>query len=168
MARANVEVRRLIDAFNEGGVSEASVGFFDADAVFEESLDQPGSEEAHGQDAVGRTFSRFDEAWEEHRSEPEEIRATDDESVLMRSIEHLRGRDGIEFGKRAGTISRFAMLVVDEASPVHGLECRPHRPAMALESSRQAGQAVDLRRRRARLQASAVRVECLEIEPLAA
>jgi hypothetical protein len=51
-------VRRLIDAFNEGGVSEASVGFFDADAVFEEPLDQPGSEEAHGQDAVGRSIAK--------------------------------------------------------------------------------------------------------------
>jgi ketosteroid isomerase-like protein len=49
-------------------------------------------------------FQEFDSAWEEHRSETEEIRALDHERVLVLSIEHFRGRDGIEIRQPCGAI----------------------------------------------------------------
>lgn len=41
-------------------------------------------------------FGEFEEAWAEHRSEPEEIRAVGPDRVLVLSVEHFRGRDGME------------------------------------------------------------------------
>src|SRR5262245_34828714 len=101
MSRKNVEVvQRLVDAYNEGGFgSPVTLDFFDLDAVFEEPPEQPGPIVARGRDAVAKTFGRFDEAWEVHRSEPEEIRAIDAERVLLLSVEHFRGRDGIEIAQ---------------------------------------------------------------------
>ncbi len=49
-------------------------------------------------------FAAFDEAWEHHRSDPEEIRALSAEQVLLLSVERFRGRDGIEVAHPAGTI----------------------------------------------------------------
>ena len=49
-------------------------------------------------------FSQFDDAWEEHRSRPDEMREIDDERVLLLSLEHFRGRDGIEIEQPCGTI----------------------------------------------------------------
>ena len=49
-------------------------------------------------------FTRFDDAWEAHRSQPDEIRAIDDERVLLLSREYFRGRDGIEIDQPSGTI----------------------------------------------------------------
>jgi ketosteroid isomerase-like protein len=106
MSEENVEViRRLVEAYNRDGIgAAATLGFFDDAAVFEEPPEQPGPRVAEGRDAVGRTFGRFDEAWEEHRSDPEEIRAIDAERVLLLSIDHFRGRDGIEIVQRSGTV----------------------------------------------------------------
>jgi ketosteroid isomerase-like protein len=108
MSQENVEsVRRLIAVYNELGIAGATAEFFASDAIFEEPPNQPGTEVADGRDEVATTFSRFDAAWEEHRSEPEEIRAIDDERVLMLSIEHLRGREGVEFAQPGATIFTF-------------------------------------------------------------
>jgi ketosteroid isomerase-like protein len=106
MAEENVEiVRRAVETFNEGGMgSEATLGFFDAAAVFEEPIEQPGPRVAHGRESVSRMFTQFDAAWEEHHSHPEEIRAIDDERVLLLSLDHFRGRDGIEIDQPSGTI----------------------------------------------------------------
>jgi ketosteroid isomerase-like protein len=49
-------------------------------------------------------IAEFNAAWEEHRSDPEEVRVIDDERVLVLTIEHFRGRDGIEFDQPCGTI----------------------------------------------------------------
>ena len=49
-------------------------------------------------------FEQFDAAWEEHQSELEEVRALDRERVLVLSIEHFRGRDGIEVDQSGGAI----------------------------------------------------------------
>ena len=98
-------VRQLVEAFNEGGLgAEATLSFFAADAVFEEPPEQPGPRVAHGRESVGRMFSQFDEAWEKHQSHPDEIREIDDERVLLLSVEHFRGRDGIEIEQPAWTI----------------------------------------------------------------
>jgi ketosteroid isomerase-like protein len=106
MAEENVEViRRLVEAFNEGGMGSAkTLDFFDAGAVFEEPPEQPGPTVAEGRDEVSRVFGKFDEAWEEHRSEPTEFRAIDENRVLLLSIEHFRGRDGIEITQPSGTL----------------------------------------------------------------
>lgn len=106
MSRDNVAiVQQLNEAFNQGGMgADAAAEFFDPGAVFEEPPEQPSPTVAKGLDAVIRTFKQFDEAWEEHRSEPEEIRVIDDERVLLLSIEHFRGRDGIEIAQPCGTI----------------------------------------------------------------
>jgi ketosteroid isomerase-like protein len=106
MSQENVEIiRQLVEAFNEGGMgAKATLSFFAADAVFEEPPEQPGPTVARGRDAVSRTFVQFDQAWEEHRSEPEEIRLIDDEHVLLLSVEHFRGRNGIEITQPSGTL----------------------------------------------------------------
>jgi ketosteroid isomerase-like protein len=105
MSQENVKlVCQAIDAFNEVGMAEAGLRFFDDDAVFEEPPEQPSPTVAEGRDAAIRTFAQFEEAWEEHRSETEEIRVLDDERVLVLSIEHFRGRDGIEISQPCGNL----------------------------------------------------------------
>jgi ketosteroid isomerase-like protein len=109
MSQENVEiVRRAIEAFNEGGISsEASLGFFHEDAVFEEPPEQPAPRVGRGREAATEMFEQFDAAWEEHRSETEELRALDADRVLMLSIEHFRGRDGIQIDQPSGSIFTF-------------------------------------------------------------
>jgi ketosteroid isomerase-like protein len=106
MPEENVEIiRQLVHAFNEGGLGSAqTLDFFDARAVFEEPPEQPGATVAEGRDEVRRLFGKFDEAWEQHRSEPTELRAIDEDRVLLLSIEHFRGRDGIEISQPSGTL----------------------------------------------------------------
>jgi len=106
MSRENVEVvQRLIEAFNETGMgAEVAMDFFAADAVFEEPPEQPAPTVAQGRDALIQAFSRFDEAWEEHRSEPEEFRVIDTDRVLVLSTEHFRGRDGMAISQSCGTL----------------------------------------------------------------
>ena len=71
----------------------------------EEPPEQPSPNVAKGRDAsCPRVFAQFEEAWEEHRSETEEIRVVDVERVLVLSIEHFRGRDGIEVSQPAGNV----------------------------------------------------------------
>ena len=109
MSRENVEIlKRARPVFNELGMAaEETLSFFAGDAVFEEPPEQPSPTVARGRDAVGRTFMKFEEAWDEHRSEPEEYRVIDDERVLVLSIEHFRGRDGIEITQPCGTLFTF-------------------------------------------------------------
>jgi ketosteroid isomerase-like protein len=106
MSEENVEiVRRVVEAFNDGGIaSEVTLSFFDAAAVFEEPPEQPAPGVAHGREEVSRMFTQFDDAWEEHHSRPDEIRKIDDERVLLLSLEHFRGRDGIEIDQPSGTL----------------------------------------------------------------
>jgi ketosteroid isomerase-like protein len=105
VSRENVDiVRSAVEAFNEVGLAESALRFFDPDAVFEEPPEQPSPTVAEGRDAAVEIFKQFEEAWEEHRSEPEEIRIIDDERVLMLSIEHFRGREGLEISQPCGTI----------------------------------------------------------------
>lgn len=106
MSQENVEtIRRLVDAYNEGGLaSEATLDFFAEDAVFEEPPEQPGPTVAEGRVAVAETFGRFDEVWEEHRSDPEEIRPIDSERVLLLTVDYFRGRDGLELTQPSGVV----------------------------------------------------------------
>ena len=98
-------IRRLVESYNRAGISAATtLVFFDDAAVFEEPPEQPGATVVEGRGAVAQTFSAFDAAWEEHRSDPEEIRIIDAERVLLLSIDHFRGRDGIEIVQPSGTV----------------------------------------------------------------
>lgn len=82
MSHENAEiVRRATDAFNDVGMAEAARRV--------------------------RLFEQFDELWEEHRSEAEEIRVVDDERVLLLSIEHFKGRDGLEIAQPSGSVYTF-------------------------------------------------------------
>ncbi|MFI5121565.1 MAG: nuclear transport factor 2 family protein [Vicinamibacteria bacterium] len=104
MSTENVEiVRRMIETFNTGGI-EAAVEFLDPEVEFHEPPEQPAPRVAHGACETREMFAAFDAAWEEHRSEPEEIRSLGGDDVLVLSIERFRGRDGIEVAQRAGTI----------------------------------------------------------------
>ena len=103
-SQRNMEiVRRSIDTFNVGGI-EATAEFAHPDIVFEEPPSQPGVKTARGIDDVRATFSAFDEAWEEHRSELEEIRDLGEGEVLTLTVEHLRGREGVAFSQPCATI----------------------------------------------------------------
>jgi ketosteroid isomerase-like protein len=117
MSEENVEiVRRAVEEFNEFGFD----GFSDSDLVtddieFHEPPEQPAPRVARGGKEVRELGGAFDSAWEEHRSEPQEIRAVDADRVLLVSIEHFKGRDGIEveapfaaiFTLRDGKIARW-------------------------------------------------------------
>jgi len=106
MSQENVEIiRRLVDSYNRAGIgAEATLGFFDDAAVFEEPPEQPGPTVVEGRGAVAQTFRAFDEAWEAHRSDPEDIRVIDAERVLLLSVDYFRGRDGIEIVQPSGTV----------------------------------------------------------------
>ncbi|MFN2612640.1 MAG: nuclear transport factor 2 family protein [Solirubrobacterales bacterium] len=106
MSQENVEiVRRLVDAYNEGGFGNQNVlGFFDPEVVFEEPPEQPGPGTGRGREESARMFSAFDDAWEEHRVVAEEIRAIDSERVLVVATNHFRGRDGIEIDQPGWTL----------------------------------------------------------------
>jgi ketosteroid isomerase-like protein len=117
MSRENEEiVRRAVEAFNELGF--AGIGTSDLvtdDFEFHEPPEQPAPRVARGRKEVQELAGEFDAAWEEHRSEPQTIKAVDADRVLLVSMEHFKGRDGIElatpfaaiFTLRDGKISRW-------------------------------------------------------------
>jgi ketosteroid isomerase-like protein len=117
MSQENVEiVRRAVQAFNERGFD----GIGDSDLVtddfeFHEPPEQPAPRTARGREEVRKLGGEFDAAWAEHHSEPQEIRAVDADRVLLVSVEHFKGRDGIEvdapfaaiFTLRDGKLARW-------------------------------------------------------------
>jgi ketosteroid isomerase-like protein len=117
MSEANVEiVRRAVDEFNELGFDGLGESDLVADDVeFHEPPEQPAPRVAQGRQEVRKMAKEFDSAWAEHKSEPEEIRAVGPDKVLLTSVEHFIGRDGIEletplasiFTLRDGKIMRW-------------------------------------------------------------
>ena len=117
MSEENVDiVRRAVESFNELGFD--SVGTSDLvtdDVEFHEPPEQPAPRVARGREEVRTLAGEFDSAWEEHKSEPQEIRAVDADRVLLVTVEHFKGRDGIEleaplasiFTLRDGKIARW-------------------------------------------------------------
>ncbi|MGI8460567.1 MAG: nuclear transport factor 2 family protein [Solirubrobacterales bacterium] len=98
MSEENVEiVRRAVDEFNESGYDGFGKSDLVADDVeFHEPPEQPAPRVAQGGEEVRKMAKEFDSAWAEHKSEAEEIRAVDADRVLLVSVEHFKGRDGIE------------------------------------------------------------------------
>ena len=109
MSEAKLETaRRLFETFNAHGFgSEEARAFFDEALVFEEPPEQPAPRIARGRDEAAETFRQFDEAWDSHRSEPQEFIAVDDDRVLVLTMEHFRGRDGIEISQPCGNLLTF-------------------------------------------------------------
>jgi uncharacterized protein len=96
MSQGNVElIEQLVAVFNERGI-EATREFCDPEMEFHEPPEQPGARVARGIDQVVEFFTEFDSAWESHRSEPLEIRAVGEDKVLLETVEHFVGRDGVE------------------------------------------------------------------------
>lgn len=117
MAQNNVEiVRRAVEEFNEHGFDGFGTSELVTDDIeFHEPPEQPGPRVARGREDVRKLGGEFDSAWEEHRSDPQEIRALDADRVLLITVEHFKGRDGIEveapfagvFTLRDGKIARW-------------------------------------------------------------
>jgi len=97
MSAENVEVvRRAAEAFNEQGITGAvTAELFDDEVEFHEPPEQPAPRSARGREELRRLFGEFDAAWAEHKTEPKEFRALDDERVLVFSVERFKGRDGM-------------------------------------------------------------------------
>jgi ketosteroid isomerase-like protein len=100
--------QRAFTSFNEHGFgSEETLSFFDDSVVFEEPPEQPAPRVARGRDEAAQMFTEFDEAWETHISESQDFIALDDGRVLVLTIEHFRGRDGIEITQPSGVVLTF-------------------------------------------------------------
>ena len=97
MSQENVDVvQRAAELFNEHGIAGAvTPELFADDVVFLEPPEQPAPRSAHGRDEMRQMFGEFDAAWAEHKTEPQEFRALDDERLLVFSVERFKGRDGI-------------------------------------------------------------------------
>lgn len=98
MSQENIEiVRRAVEAFNEAGFDAFSDLDLVADDIeFHEPPEQPAPRVARGREEVRKLATEFDAAWTEHKSAPQEIRAVGSDKVLLISVEHFKGRDGIE------------------------------------------------------------------------
>jgi ketosteroid isomerase-like protein len=117
MSQDNVEiVRRAVEEFNELGFDGVATSeLITDDFEFHEPPEQPAPRVARGREEVQKLAGEFDSAWEEHKSEPQEIRAISADQVLLTSIERFKGRDGIEletpfaaiFTLRDGKLSRW-------------------------------------------------------------
>ena len=89
-------LRRAAEMFNEVGIAGTVTAELFADEVeFHEPPEQPAPRSARGREEVRQLFGEFDAAWVEHKTEPQEFRALDDERVLVLSVERFKGRDGI-------------------------------------------------------------------------
>ncbi len=98
MSQENVEiVRRAVEAFNRTGFDAfADTELIAEDVEFHEPPEQPAPRTARGREEVRKLASEFDDAWTEHTSVPEEIRAVGSDKVLLVTVERFKGRDGIE------------------------------------------------------------------------
>jgi ketosteroid isomerase-like protein len=104
VSQENIEViRRAAEAFNQGG-REAARRFFADDAEFHEAPESPSPRLGRGIEEAEKLFGAFEDTWAEHRTEIEEIRAVGKDRVLVFSVEHFRGRDGIELTAPAGSV----------------------------------------------------------------
>ena len=106
MSEENIEIlRRAVEVFNERGIAGAVTDELFVDEVeFHEPPEQPAPRSARGREEVRQLFGEFDAAWAEHKSDPEEFRALDDERVLVFSVERFKGRDGIAIDAPAAAI----------------------------------------------------------------
>jgi hypothetical protein len=110
MSRENAEVvRRAVEAFNEGGWVPRPRWTSSIRRCVRRTAGA--ARPACGwraRESVSQIFTQFDAAWEEHRTHPNEIRAIDDERVLLLSRDHFRATTESRLTKPPGRSSRFA------------------------------------------------------------
>ena len=105
MSQENVDViRQAVEAFNSEGPEEAGRRFFADDVEFHDPPDSPSPRIARGREEVRKQFNAFNETWEKHTSEPQEIRAVGPDKVFLVSVEHFTGRDGIELQAQSASV----------------------------------------------------------------
>jgi ketosteroid isomerase-like protein len=105
MSEENMEViRKTVEVFNAEGAEAAGRRFFAEDAEFYDPPTSPSPRVARGRDEVREQFNSFNETWEKHRTDPQEIRAVGADKVLVISVEHFTGRDGIEVQTPAASV----------------------------------------------------------------
>jgi len=98
--------RHFHDAFNREGW-DALWREADPDIEFHEPPEQPGASVFRGLEAVREGVARsWQENWIEQRSVAERFVDLGDR-VLLLSVSHLRGRDGIEISQPAASIVTF-------------------------------------------------------------
>jgi ketosteroid isomerase-like protein len=124
-------VKRLIDVFNRSGSIQALADFLAPDVEFHEPPEQPAPSVLRGREAALAAFAAFDEAWEEHHTRPTEIKALDEERVLLLTSDLLRHRNGLQFEQplgaiitvRGGMVARYeAFWTPERALEAAGLE----------------------------------------------
>lgn len=97
-------IRQVAETFNREGAEATARRFFADDIEFCEPPEQPAPGVARGREQVLTLFNTFDEAWESHRSDPEEVRPIGADKVLVLSVERFTGRDGIEIAAPAAAV----------------------------------------------------------------
>jgi ketosteroid isomerase-like protein len=107
MSQENLELaRKFHEAFNRDGW-EALWREADPEIEFYEPPEQPGANVFRGLEAVRDGVMRsWHESWVEQRSTAERFVDLGDR-VLLLTVEHLRGRDGIEVTQPAANIVTF-------------------------------------------------------------
>jgi ketosteroid isomerase-like protein len=107
MSQENVDLaRKIIESFNRRGW-DGLWRFADPEIEFHEPPEQPGSTVFKGLDAVREGVeSSWSENWIEQRSVLERVEDLGDR-VLLLTVEHLVGRDGIEVTQPGGHILTF-------------------------------------------------------------
>jgi ketosteroid isomerase-like protein len=88
-------VEQMVVLFNEHGFA-ATRHFGHPEIEFHEPPEQPGARVARGIDEVMAFLAEFESAWQSHRTEPLAIRAVAEDKVLLETLEHFVGRDGME------------------------------------------------------------------------
>ena len=97
MSQENVEiVKKMTEVFNSEGSEAAGRRFFAEDVEFCDPPNSPSPRVARGREEVREQFNAFNETWETHKSDPQEIRGVGEDKVLLVSLERFTGRDGIE------------------------------------------------------------------------
>jgi ketosteroid isomerase-like protein len=97
MSEENVDlIRKAVEAFNSEGPEAAGQKFLSDDVEFHDPPDAPSPRVARGREAVRKQFNAFNETWEQHTTEPQQIRPMGADKVLLVSVEHFTGRDGIK------------------------------------------------------------------------
>ena len=107
MSQEDVELTRTIfESFNRHGW-DGMWRFADEEAVFHEPPEQPGATVFEGLDAAREGIERsWRENWVEQRSDVERCEDLGDR-VLVLTVEHLIGRNGIEVTQPCGHILTF-------------------------------------------------------------
>ena len=105
MSAENVEIiRKAAELFNAEGPEAVSRRFFAEDVEFHDPPDSPSPRVARGREEVRRQFDAFNEAWEKHTTDPQEIRAVGTDKVLAVTVERFTGRDGIHVEAPAASV----------------------------------------------------------------